>query len=184
MSRLCEWSVPVTGIALLAALIGFPRAALFAQQRPAVFPTVTGRNLEGRDLTLPGDFAGERNVVIVAFRQRQQRDVNSWLPALKELQREDLGLEIYEIPTLGRGWIPLRGWIDGGMASGIRDRGTREATITLYLAKGPFKEALGITTEREIQLLLMERDGVVRHRARGAFTPAALAGLRKALALP
>lgn len=174
---------------LMAALATLSAPAAGAQApdgqgRVAVFPPVTGRNLEGRELRLPAEFAGERNVVIVAFRQRQQRDVNSWIPALKALQREDLGLEVYEIPTLGRGWIPLRGWIDGGMASGISDRETREATVTVYLAKGPFKEALGIRSEGDIELLLMGRDGVVQYRTRGAFRDEALAGLRRALGLP
>lgn len=171
-------------VLVLVMAVALAASEARAQERAAVFPSVTGRNLEGRELRLPTDLAGERNVVIVAFRQRQQRDVNTWIPALKALQREDLGLEIYEIPTLGRGWIPLRGWIDGGMASGITDRETREATVTVYLAKGPFKEALGIRGEGEIELLLMGRDGVVQYRARGAYGDQALQGLRRALGLP
>lgn len=155
-----------------------------AQTGRPLFPTIEGRNLEQRELVLPGDFAGERNIVLVAFRQRQQREVNSWLPALGVMRREAGNVEVYEIPTLHRGWTPLRGWIDGGMRSGIPDRSTREATITVYINKTPFKAALGITSESRIHVLLLDRDGRVVHREIGSATPAGVQRLRTALGLP
>jgi hypothetical protein len=154
-----------------------------AQETRPVFPTVQGRNLERRDLELPADFAGERNVVLVAFRQRQQREVNSWLPALTTMRREAGDLGVYEIPALHRGWTPLRGWIDGGMASGIADRATREATITVYINKAPFKAALRIASESQIQVLLLDDAGRVLHRELGAATPDAIRRMRGALGL-
>ncbi len=159
------------------------REAAGQEPRP-IFPTIQGRNLERRELELPADFAGERNIVLVAFRQRQQREVNSWLPALAVMRREAGDLEVYEIPTLHRGWTPLRGWIDGGMAGGIADRETREATITVYINKAPFKAALGITSESQIQVLLLDDTGRVLHRELGAMTPAAAQRIRQALGLP
>jgi hypothetical protein len=155
-----------------------------AQDARPLFPTIQGRNLELRELELPADFAGERNVVLVAFKQRQQREVNSWLPALGVMRREAGNVEVYEIPTLHRGWTPLRGWIDGGMRSGIPDRSTREATITVYINKTPFKSALGITSESQIHVLLLDGEGRVVHRELGSATPAGVARLRQALRLP
>lgn len=49
------------------------------------FPRVEGSNLEGRRFTLPTDFEGDYNVVLVAFRRGQQGDVDSWLPFLREV---------------------------------------------------------------------------------------------------
>jgi len=158
--------------------------AVGAQESRPLFPTIEGRNLERRELVLPGDFAGERNIVLVAFRQRQQREVNSWLPALGVMRREAGNVEVYEIPTLHRGWTPLRGWIDGGMRSGIPDRSTREATITVYINKAPFKAALGITSESRIHVLLLDGEGRVVHRELGSATPAGVQRLRTALGLP
>ena len=155
-----------------------------AQEARPLFPTIQGRNLERRELELPADFAGERNVVLVAFKQRQQREVNAWLPALSAMRREAGNLEVYEIPTLHRGWTPLRGWIDGGMRSGIPDRSTREATITVYINKAPFKAALGITSESRIHVLLLDGEGRVMHRELGSATPAGVQRLRAALGLP
>jgi hypothetical protein len=152
-----------------------------AQDLGVRFPDVTGRNLEGRELRLPADFAGERTVVLVAFRRRQQREVDSWLPMLATLRAADPGLAVYEIPTLSSGWTPLRGWIDGGMARGITDPAVREVTVTLYIDKGPFKDALGITSERAIYLFVLDRDGRVTYRAVGGATPDGVAALRRAL---
>jgi len=170
---------------LLAILIIAAAPARSTAQEPALrFPDVSGRNLEGRELRLPADFAGERTVVLVAFRRRQQREVDSWLPALATLRAADPGLAVYEIPTLSSGWTPLRGWIDGGMARGITDPAVREVTVTLYIDKGPFKEALDITSERTIQLFVLDRDGRVTYRSLGAATPEGIAALRRALSPP
>lgn len=171
-------------LALVGLLLAGSGEEMEAQQSRPLFPTIHGRNLERRELELPADFAGERNVVLVAFKQRQQREVNSWLPALGVVRREAGNVEVYEIPALHRGWTPLRGWIDGGMRSGIADRATREATITVYINKGPFKTALGISSESRIHVLVLDRDGRVMHRELGAATPAGVQRVRVALGLP
>lgn len=169
---------------LLAAVIALTLAPATsaAQQVGMRFPDVTGRNLEGREFNLPADFAGGRSIVLVAFRQRQQREVDSWMPELSALRAADAGLEVYEIPTLSSGWTPLRGWIDGGMARGITDQAVREVTVTLYINKRPFKEALGITSEGTIHVLLLDGDGRVTFRTTGPATPEHIAALRRALA--
>ncbi len=146
------------------------------------FPDVTGRNLEGRQLNLPADFGNGRTIVLVAFRQRQQREVDTWMPELTALRAANQGLQVYEIPTLSSGWTPLRGWIDGGMARGITDQQVREVTVTLYIRKGPFKETLGITSEGTIHLFLLDGDGRVTFRTTGPANAAGVTALRSALA--
>lgn len=141
------------------------------------FPRVEGRNLEGRHFALPMDFEGERNVVLVAFRREQQADVDSWLPFLKETAARRPDLRVYELPTLNRRYSLMRGFIDGGMQRGIPELATREATITLYIHKAPFRQALGITTEAHITTFLVTRDGRVLWRADGPMTAAAAASL-------
>jgi hypothetical protein len=157
-------------------------AKVTAQATGMRFPEVTGRNLEGRQLNLPADFGAARTIVLVAFRQRQQREVDSWMPELTALRAAHRGLQVYEIPTLSSGWTPLRGWIDGGMARGIKDQQVREATVTLYIRKGPFKDALGITSEDAIHLLLLDAEGRVTFRTTGPANAAGVTALRSALA--
>lgn len=148
------------------------------------FPTVTSENLEGRTLTLPADFAGDRNVVFVAFLMQQQKDVDTWGPWLRQTLPKHPGSDFYEIPTIQRMVAPMRWVITRGMRGGIPDRAVRERTVTLYIDKAPFKAALGITAESAIHVLLVDRAGRVLWRTTGPFTPAKAAELERALSAP
>lgn len=141
------------------------------------FPRVEGTNLEGRRFSLPTDFEGDVNVVLVAFRREQQADVDTWLPFVRDAAARHRDLRVYELPTLHSGYRMVRPFIDGGMARGIPERATREATITLYIDKAPFKAALAIAAEDHITALLVTRDGRVLWRTDGRFTPATSAAL-------
>lgn len=147
----------------------------------ARFPVVTSANLEGRTFTLPRDFEGELNVVFVAFERQQQGDVDSWVPFVKSLLARTPNAEYYEIPTIKRMIAPMRWMINRGMRGGIDDLGARERTITLYLDKEPFKRAIDISTEQEIHVLVVDREGRVRWRAAGAFSEDKGQGLSRAL---
>lgn len=136
-----------------------------------VFPSVTSTNLEGKQFRLPQDFEGAANIVFVAFQQRQQRDVDSWIPSVKQTLRRFPHVRYYELPTLSGGYSFVRGFIDGGMRNGIADKTAREATITLYLNKAKFCASLGIASEDDITVLLVRPDGTLLWRTEGAYTP-------------
>jgi len=76
----------------------------------------------------------------------------------------------------------MRWMINSGMKSGINDRSARDRTITLYVEKGPFKDALGITDERAIQVLLVDQSGTILWRSTGRFTAEKGAALAAAVA--
>jgi hypothetical protein len=140
-----------------------------AQDDMGRFPRVEGTNLEGERFTLPADFAGEINVVLVAFQRDQQQDVDTWMPLLKRIADTNAGLRVYELPTLARRYRLMRSFIDGGMRAGIPDRAVRAATVTLYIDKSPFRRALGLPDEDRIYVLLVDREGRVHWRTDGAF---------------
>jgi len=145
------------------------------------FPRVEGTNLEGRRFSLPADLEGDVNVVMVAFRREQQADVDTWGGFLREMTARRRQLRVYEVPTLNKSYRLVRPFIDGGMARGIPKRETREATITLYIDKAPFKKALAIATEDHITCFLVTPDGRVHWRADGRYSDAAGAGLQEVL---
>lgn len=172
----------LTAFLIIAALHG--QAEAHVSTLPGVrpdstiqFPKVEGSNLEGRRFSLPDDFEGSLNIVLVAFRREQQADVDTWVPFLKATAGKHSGLKAYELPTLNRSYSMVRRFIDGGMSRGIPEKATRETTITLYIDKTPFKKALGITTEDRIVTLLVSRDGRVLWRADGRYTAEAAADL-------
>lgn len=146
------------------------------------FPTVAGRNLEGTRFQLPADLGAPLSVILIAFKREQQADVDSWMPRLGGIAARDSGVRVYELPTLNRGYSFMRSFIDGGMARGIPSRATREATITLYIDKGPFKRALDIRNEDQIVVLLVDRAGRVHWRTDGSYRSAAADELELAIA--
>ena len=145
------------------------------------FPPVEGSSLAGTRHRLPGTLAGEVNLLLVAFQQRQQADVDTWLPLARELGAAHPGLRTYELPVISRGYRLVSGMIDGGMRAGIPDPAVREATITLYIDKSPFRRALAIATEDDIAVLLVDRSGTVLWRAVGPLQETRSAGLRAAV---
>ena len=137
-----------------------------------MFPGVRARNLEGLDVELPGGFAGERNVVAIAFQRTQQRLVDSWVPWFEEHADADPGLRFYEVPTIGRMWAPVRNFIDGGMASAIRVPEILQRTFTVYGDVNRITRPLGIEDRSTITVVLVDGAGQVRWRGSGGFTAA------------
>lgn len=151
----------------------------FAQT--TVFPNVSGSNLERRPFNLPQDFEGTLNLVALAFEQYQQTDVNSWLPTVARFREQYTGLRFYELPTLTQFNGLFQEFIDGGMRSGIRDKATREITITLYLDRAAFLRTLEIPDIKSIVLLLVDKEGNIYWRGQGAFDEMQAEGLEQTL---
>lgn len=145
------------------------------------FPTLTSSNLEGKTFTMPRDFAGERNVLFIAFLRQQQADVDTWVPFVKPLVARAPDAEYYEIPTIYRMIAPMRWMLNRGMKAGIDDRAARDRTITLYLDKDGFKRSLAIEDEKSIHVMVVDRDGRVLWRTTGSFTEEKGRALEQAL---
>jgi hypothetical protein len=133
------------------------------------FPTVTGANLQRKKLMLPQDFEGELNLVFIAFQQWQQNQVDTWIPFARQLEKTHAGVRYYELPTIQRLNVLARTFINEGMRAGIPDPTARERTITLYLDKAAFREALQLPGEDDIYVLLLDRQGQVLWRTEGSF---------------
>ena len=146
------------------------------------FPQVTGDNLNGRHFEIPSQLDAPFNILLVAFYQRQQDDVNTWLDTAREMAAAHANVEYYELPTINSGWGLVRNWIDGGMRSGIPDSGARDRTITLYTDTAEFRELAGIDSAEQIWVGLVDREGRVYWSARGRATEDSLRALRQAVA--
>jgi hypothetical protein len=145
------------------------------------FPTVKASNLSGREFSLPTNFEGEWNVVALAFKMWHQNEVDTWVPLLEQIERNMPAVRAYELPVL-RSMNRLSQWmIDSGMRGGIPDPATRARTITLYLDKERFRQALGLPDEEHIYLLLIDRDGRVHWQARGPYSPEKASSLMAAV---
>lgn len=135
-----------------------------------LFPSVSGENLEGRKFTLPQDFEQKRNLLVIAFKREQQHESETWTPLIKRLTTEYADLAFYELPTIATLNPLRRWWINSAMRSALPDEGTRHATITLYIEKEPFKQALAIPDEDSIYTLLVDQMGTILWRSQGPLS--------------
>jgi hypothetical protein len=135
------------------------------------FPRVSGSNLQRHKVEIPQDFEGEQNLVMIAFQQWQQSQVDTWLPFARQLEDSHPAMRYYELPTIRRLNPLARTFINEGMRAGIPDPVARERTITLYVDKDAFRKALQLSSEQEIQVMLVDRQGTVSWRESGVFTP-------------
>jgi hypothetical protein len=140
--------------------------------RMAHFPPVKASNLDKRELSLPADFEGDRNLVLIVFQRQQQKDVDTWLDEMKRFEDFYPAFRYYELPTIERPNAFMRWFIDSGMRRGIPDHKARERTITLYLGKKAFCDALLITDEKKIHAFRIDRSGAVMWKAEGVFDAA------------
>ena len=133
---------------------------------------------------LPETLAGEVNLLLIAFRQWQQRDVDTWTPVADELAGGYPQFRAYELPVISQAYRPVARFIDGGMRSGIPDPNVRDATITLYINRSDFMRRLQITTVRSIVPMLVRPSGTILWRTEGPRTPHSEAELRRLVATP
>ena len=138
-----------------------------------VFPTVNGSNLLRQKLTLPEDFHGKLNLVFIPFEQWHQTEVDSWMPMAMALEQQFQDLVFYELPTLQSRGSLYKIFLNEGMRAGIPDPKIRERTITLYLDKAGFRDAMGMPDEEHIYTLLVDRQGKEFFRTRGPYRPEA-----------
>ena len=64
------------------------------------FPGVTGTTLNGKAVTLPDDFAGAFNFVVVSFDEGQLERAQTWLPAVQALAATRPDFAYYSVPAL------------------------------------------------------------------------------------
>lgn len=144
-------------------------------------PVVTGSNLLRQRMQLPDHLRGSLNILFIPFQQWQQMEVNSWVPLVSELEQTHPDLRYYELPTIQRRNVLAQAFINEGMRAGIPDPATRERTITLYIDKQEFMQALEMPDEDHIYVLLTDQAGNVLWRARGENTVENSSSLRHAI---
>ena len=155
------------------------------------FPDVAGRDLLGHEYRLPGEFPARVSIAVLAFKQWQQAQVDAWITRLAsegipETPHEatDLDCVILELPVLPGRYHVVRRFIDGGMASSIRDPIVLARTITLYGNVDGVCNPLGITSREDVSVRVVRRDGSVIWGTTGPVTQERVASLLASLPVP
>ena len=119
------------------------------------FPSVTGRNLNKKTVTVPDDYNNKPLLVIAAFEQWQQRVVDEVIAAF---DANGLGERhtIIEVPVIQRSTRFRQIRLDTIMRAVIRDRDVRQRTVTVYLDKKAFRDSLDIPNDSAVHWFLID----------------------------
>lgn len=143
-----------------------------------VFPKVSGTSLEKESHSVPGDFAGQKVVLLLGYKQNSQFDIDRWLIGLDMTQTK---VDVYELPTMqGMGPRMFQPFIDNGMRSGI-PKELWKGVITIYADGEKVQAFTGNEFPNNARVLLLDQTGKVIYFYDRGFSVAALNALKAAL---
>lgn len=123
--------------------------------------------------------AGKPVVLLVAYKQDTQFDVDRWLIGLDQTQTQ---VAVYELPTI-QGLFPrmFKGSINEGMRKGI-PKPLWKGVITIYGDGAKVQKFTGNENPLNTRAILLDKEGVIRFFHDRGFSVPALNQLREELA--
>jgi hypothetical protein len=146
-----------------------------------VLPTVSFYNLNKERVTLPADLHSDRNLLLLYFQLTQQPEVDGWNSAIEHWHSIDPSLVAYTSLVSPQKNILARWWQNASIRSSSPDNHRWSTTLPLYVDKHSFERQLGIGSESEPVLLLLDRSGHVLSKVSGPSTESNRAVVRAAL---
>lgn len=170
---------PVPSLILLLLCCLLP--SLSAQQpKQAAFPPVTSYSLDKQKVALPAGLEGQINLLLISFKEEQQNDIDSWLPAAQALQHMNFQFRYYQLPVAEKENFIFRWWESSSMRSDQTDPETWHWIVPLWLDRKKFFQDLAIANDKQVVALLADRQGRILWRAAGPMTPDTRASLMAA----
>jgi hypothetical protein len=168
----------LTARILLLALL-----AVIAVQaaEPVVLPTISFYTLSKDRVTLPADFKGDRNLLLLYFDLTQEHDINDWNAVIDSWRASDPSLSSYTLLVSSQKNFLSRWWQNASMRSASSDHSHWGTTLPIYVDKRAFEQKLGIETEKQVVVLLTDRKGLVLSRVGGPSTENSRNAVRSAL---
>ena len=145
-----------------------------------IFPTITGKNLNKKRISVPDDFSEKNIIIIVAFQRWHQGSVDECIEYLEKNNINDTH-HIIEVPVLKQFSRLRQMRLDGVMRAGILDYDIRERTITVYLDKQEFRNSLSIANEDAIHWFQINHsNNSILSRGTGVITSEEINQIRSA----
>ena len=136
------------------------------------FPEVTANSLAKTPVSLPGSAQGKVTLIVVAFLQQSQPQLDSWLGPFTERFASKEGFTFYEVPMISSGYRFMSFIIDSGMRGGI-PKEKHKNVVTMYGDVEKYMKALDLDA-RYGYAFLLDREGIIRWQDKGFSTPEAL----------
>jgi hypothetical protein len=158
------------GCALAVALACAMPSPASQSAKPAEFPSVTSYSLDKQKVTLPSGMEGQTDLLILSFALEQKRDVDSWMPVAQALQHSNFQFRYYQLPVSGRENMIFRWWETSSMRSDETDPVTWHWIVPLFVDRQKLLHDLDIPNDKQVVILLVDRQGHILWRASGAIT--------------
>jgi hypothetical protein len=167
---------------LIARIVLFALAAVMAAHAadPVVIPKISFDNLSKDRITLPADFHGDRNLLLLYFDLTQQGEIDDWNAIVDRWRTGDPSLNSYTLLVSSQKNFLSRWWQNASLRS-ASDPSHWPTTLPIYVDKRAFKRKLAISSEKQVVLLLADRQGRVLSRIGGPSTEDTRSAMRTAL---
>ena len=160
-------------------------ATAVAQTAPsAVFPATTAYTLSKVKVTLPADLRSDANLLLLYFRADQQPDVEAWVAVIDGWRNANPALGTYTSLVSPRMNILSRWWQNASLRSAFPDSRRWPVTLPLYVDRSAFLHALAIDSDKQVVLLVTDRQGRVVAHATGTATQQNRTAIHNALPAP
>jgi hypothetical protein len=140
------------------------------------FPQVIGESLDKQEVKLPDHVRGKPAVLLIAYKQRTQFDVDRWILGL--LQAE-VPVAIVEVPTIA-GMLPnmVSNYINEGMRSGIPEEDWA-TVVTVYDDAAKIVELLGNERPQSTQVVLLNKEGTIMWHSNRGYSASQVLEIKK-----
>lgn len=136
-----------------------------------IMPGVNGLDINLREVIFPDQFESDYHLLVMPFDREQQVLAVTWLPLFQELVDENENLQFWSIAALPELNPGVRLLVLGGISAGITDATIRSQITALFLEEQDvFLEALSIENIEQIQVFIMDNDGVIYYRESGEYS--------------
>ncbi len=163
---------------LSACAIGAGENSAISLKENGYFPKLTGIDLQGNKRDLPQAFDKPINIVVVAFKREQQKNVDGWIKVVDSVSAKNPEIGFYELPLIYELNPLSRRFINNGMRRGVVDEKARARTITVYTNREEFFKIMKMQ-EDKIYLLVIDKSGKIMQRIEGDATKKNVALLKK-----
>ena len=140
------------------------------QPQPSTFPSITAYRLDKEKVTLPGELQGQVNLLLLSFREEQQNDINSWLPAAQALQHLNFQADYCQVPVAEKENFIFRWWETSSMRSDQSDPEALHRIIPIWVDRKKFFQELAIPNDKQVVELLVDKQGKILWRSSGPET--------------
>ncbi|MES2223091.1 MAG: hypothetical protein V4587_19230 [Acidobacteriota bacterium] len=169
--------VPVLPLVWILATFLVQGAAGSSTPSFGQFPPIAATSLDGTHISLPGNFQGQLNLVVISFAREQQKEVDSWIPAARKVEVAHPRFRFYELPIMSRENLLYRWWFDESLRSNTTEKDLRSRILTAYVNKHNFRKSLDIKNEKRVVAILVDPNGRVYWRSDGSYEDADLPAL-------